>query len=120
MTDSSSGAPAAPRLTSRPTLRPTPHSVYLDVLTFAFAVFNSARLLSYLPTLWAIQGSGNSSQHSLWTWCCWFGANLTMAAWVHEHNGRRCDRVVTLNAGNALMCAVTIMLIAFYRVGGGS
>lgn len=104
--------PAAPRATAR--------RAYLGALALAFALFNSARLASYLPTLWAIQASGESGQHSLWTWGCWFGANLTMAAWVHEHNGRRCDRVVALNLGNALMCAATIALIAFYRFGGGT
>lgn len=112
MTESISGTRAG----SRPTVR----SLYLDTLALVFALFNSARLASYLPTLWAIQSSGDSSQHSLWTWCCWFGANLTMAAWVHEQNGRRCDRVVALNAGNALMCAATIVLIVFHRGGGAS
>jgi hypothetical protein len=113
MTDSFFGSPAARRTT-----RTAPRSLYLEVLALAFALFNSARLVSYLPTLWAIQASGESSQHSLWTWCCWFGANLTMAAWVHEHNGHRIDRVVALNAGNALMCGATIALIACYRFGG--
>jgi hypothetical protein len=37
---------------------------------------------AYLPTLWAIHVSGDSSQHSLWTWATWFGANVTMAAWL--------------------------------------
>lgn len=103
------------------TRRP-PHArgLYLGLLAPAFALFNSARLLSYLPTLWALQAAGDSGQHSLWTWGCWFGANLTMAAWVHEQNGRRWDRVVALNAGNALMCAATLALIVCHRVGGGS
>lgn len=114
MTDSMFGHAA--RSTPRPALR----GLYLDALAFAFALFNSARLLSYLPTLWAIQASGDSGQHSLWTWCCWFGANLTMAAWVHEHNGHRCNRVVVISLGNALMCAATIVLIVAYRVGGVS
>jgi hypothetical protein len=112
MTDSLFGARTAPR--------PTMRSLYQGALALSFAVFNSARLLSYLPTLWAIQVSGDSSQHSLWTWCCWFGANLSMAAWVREHNGHRCDRVVALNVGNALMCAATIVLILFYRLEGVS
>jgi len=112
MTDSISATRAASRS--------TPRSLYLDALALAFALFNSARLVSYLPTLWAIQSSGDSGQHSLWTWCCWFGANLTMAAWVREQNGGRCDRLVALNAGNALMCAATIVLIVFHRSGGAS
>lgn len=96
---------------------PSLRRVYLDVLALAFALFGSARLLAYLPTLWAIHASGDSTQHSLWTWFCWFGANLTMAAWVYEQNGHRCDRVVGLNLGNALMCAATIVLIVVYRFG---
>jgi hypothetical protein len=97
---------------------PSLRRAYLDLLALAFALFGSARLLAYLPTLWAIHSNGDSMQHSLWTWFCWFGANLTMAAWLYEHNGHRCDRVVSLNLGNALMCAATIVLIVVYRFGG--
>lgn len=114
MTDSLFGTRTAPPAASGA------RGLYVELLALAFALFNSARLLSYLPTLWAIHASGNSSQHSLWTWCCWCGANLTMAAWVHEHNGRRWDRVVALNASNALMCAATIVLILYHRVGEAS
>lgn len=53
---------------------------YLVGLTWAFTLLNSARFLSYLPTLWALTQSGDSSQHSLWTWGMWAGANVTMAA----------------------------------------
>ena len=35
-------------------------------------------MAAYLPTIWAIHRSADSSQHSLWTWCTWLGANLTM------------------------------------------
>jgi hypothetical protein len=100
--------------------RRSAHSLYLDLLGAAFALFNAARVLSYLPTLWAIHASGDSSQHSLWTWACWFGANLTMAAWVYEHNGKRCDRVVLLSLVNAIMCFAAIVLIVAYRIGGAA
>ncbi len=106
--------------TARRTLRRTLRSHYLGLLALAFTLFNSARLVSYLPTLWAIHAHGDSSQHSLWTWFCWFGANLTMAAWLLEHNGHRCDRVVALNLGNALMCAATMVLIVHYRIGAAA
>ncbi len=65
--------------------------------------------------MWAIQASGDSSQHSLWTWTTWLGANLTMAAWLYEHNGQRLDRAVMVNLCNATMCAGTIALIATHR-----
>lgn len=88
---------------------------YLLVLTWAFTVFNSLRVLAYLPTLWAIHASGDSGQHSLLTWITWLGANLTMAAWLHEHNGRRTNRAVVVNLGNAAMCAATAAVITWHR-----
>jgi hypothetical protein len=100
-----SATAAAPR--SRPT--------YLAAVTWAFTLFNSVRMLSYLPTLSAIQTSGDSSQHSLWTWCTWLGANVTMAAWLYEQNGQRLRRAIAVNLGNASMCAATVALIAAHR-----
>jgi hypothetical protein len=67
---------------------PSATSTYLSVLTWLFTLFNSVRVLAYLPTLVAIFTSGDSSQHSLLTWVTWVGANATMAAWLYEHNGR--------------------------------
>ena len=97
---------------------PTPSGarrLYLGLLTWAFTIFNSVRIASYLPTLWAIEASGNSSQHSLWTWATWVGANATMAAWLYEHNGRTVNRAVAVNVGNAAMCLVTVVLIVWHR-----
>ena len=96
----------------------TPHGLrraYLVALTWAFTLFNSVRMLSYLPTMWAIYASGDSSQHSLWTWFTWLGANLTMAGWLYEQNGQRIGRAVIVNLGNATMCAAMLMLIASLR-----
>lgn len=90
-------------------------TVYLGVLTWAFTLFNSVRMFAYLPTAYAIYANGDSTQHSLWTWIIWFGANLTMAAWLYEQNGRRMNRAVAINFGNATMCAVTTLLILCYR-----
>jgi len=87
----------------------------LSLLTWAFMLFNSMRMVAYLPTTWAIYSTGDSSQHSLWTWCTWLGANITMAAWLHEHNGNRIDKAVLINVGNAMMCLVTVLLILHQR-----
>jgi hypothetical protein len=89
--------------------------LYLAVLTWAFTLCNSLRVIAYLPTMWAIHASGDSSQHSLWTWFTWLGANVTMAAWLYEQNGQRLSRAVVVNIGNATMCAVTVVLIAAHR-----
>ena len=91
-------------------------SLYLTLLTWAFTLFNSVRVASYLPTLWALQASGDSSQHSLWTWVTWVGANATMAAWLYEHNGRLVNRAVAVNIGNAAMCLATVLLIVAHRL----
>ncbi len=98
-----------------PTRLHTPRALYLRVLTWAFTLFSSVRMLAYLPTIWAIVQSGDSSQHSLWTWCTWFCANTTMAAWIYEAEGQLVNRAVVVNAGNALMCAATILAIAIHR-----
>ncbi len=89
---------------------------YLLLLTWSFTFFSSVRVLSYLPTLWAIHASGDSSQHSALTWATWLGANLTMAAWLHEHNGRRVGRAVWVNLANAAMCSATLALICWHRL----
>jgi len=91
------------------------HSRYLLALTWAFTLFSSARLVSYLPTLWAIVASGDSGQHSVWTWGIWLGSNLTMALWLHEQHGQRWTRAAVVNAVNAAMCAATLTVILVYR-----
>ena len=89
---------------------------YLMVLGWAFGAFNSVRVFAYLPTLWAIYASGDSSQHSLWTWVTWTGANATMAAWLYENNGARVNKAVVVNTCNACMCvAVTTMILVHRR-----
>jgi hypothetical protein len=89
--------------------------LYLWLLTWAFTLFNTVRLLSYLPTMLAIHTSGSSSQHSLWTWLTWLGANATMGAWLYEKQGQRLSGAVWINFGNALMCAATATLILIYH-----
>jgi hypothetical protein len=92
-----------------------PRGAYLWLLTWAFTLFSSLRMVAYLPTLWAIHSTGDSSQHSLWTWGSWLGANLTMAAWLYERDGR-IDRAVLVSIGNAAMCLAAVVLIAGHRL----
>lgn len=88
---------------------------YLLLLGWSFTFFSSVRVLTYLPTMALIVQQNNSSQHSLLTWCTWLGANLTMAGWLHEHNGRCLNTAVWVNLINAAMCASTVVLILAYR-----
>jgi hypothetical protein len=85
-------------------------------VAWAFTVLNSLRVLGYLPTLFAIHGSGQADQHSLLTWLTFFGANLTMAMWLYDENGRRIDRAIAVNACNALMCGAISGLIGWTRL----
>lgn len=98
-----------------PANRQAPRPAYLTLLSGAFALFNAARIVAYLPMIWAIHTSGDASQHSLWAWITWTGANATMAAWLYEHTGQRVDIAVAVNLGNAIMCLLTALLIVGYR-----
>jgi hypothetical protein len=89
--------------------------VWLAVVGWSFTLFSSVRVLAYLPTILAIHESGDATQHSLWTWGTWLGANLSMACWLYENNGQRANRAVTVNLGNALMCGATLLVILWYR-----
>ena len=91
-------------------------ATYLCLLLWSFTVFNVLRLLTYLPTLWAIHESARSDQHSLLTWIGWTLSNLTMALWLYEKSNHRVDGAVAVNVGNAAMCAIASLLIAWYRV----
>jgi len=88
---------------------------YLTALGYLFAFFSTVRVLAYLPTLWAVVQSGDSSQHSLVTWFTWAGANLTMAAWLYEQQGQRWNRAVAVNLVNATMCTATFVVICAMR-----
>ena len=88
---------------------------YRLVLGWAFALFSAVRLVSYLPTLWAIQTSGASDQHSLFTWVTWLGANITMGLTVGEQSGRRLGGCALVCFANALMCGATVLMIVIHR-----
>jgi hypothetical protein len=95
--------------------RTIPRKRHLSLLSGSFALFNSLRIVAYLPTLHAIQSSGHADQHSLFTWLTFLGANLTMALWLLEQNGGRMNRAVAVNAFNALMCGAIAASIAWLR-----
>jgi hypothetical protein len=92
---------------------PPPRS--LSLLSGAFAIFNGLRIVAYLPTLSAIHSSAHADQHSLFTWLTFLGANVTMALWLHQQNGRRMTRAVAVNAFNALMCGAIAASIGWLR-----
>lgn len=110
--------PAAAAAGADPSRRAPPSArrlAYRRGLAWAFAFFSSVRMLAYLPTIAAIWQTGDSSQHSLATWLTWFGANLTMALYLHEQEDGRTCKAVWVSAGNAAMCLATSVLIVAFR-----
>lgn len=103
-----------PRRAARPA-RPGAPSRRLVLLGWAFTVFNSLRVLAYLPTIWALHDTRSSDQHSLWTWTVFLGANLTMAMWLHAQGDRRARGAVLASSANAVMCVAVVVLILVYR-----
>lgn len=91
-------------------------SRYLAVLEAMFTLFSSARVMAYLPTIWAVVTTGDSGQHSLWTWLTFLGGNVTMAVWLWENNARRCNAAVAASGSNALMCLAIVAVIAWTRL----
>jgi hypothetical protein len=88
--------------------------LYPMLLAWAFSGFSTLRLFAYLPAMAAIWQQGDSSQHSLLTWCAWLGGNLTMALWLREqHHGM--TGAAWVSAANAVMCAATLALILAFR-----
>lgn len=98
-----------------PEFRAAAERVYLNVLTWLFTVCSTLRVVTYLPAIASIVSSGDSSQHSLWTWGTWLCSNLTMAAWLWEQNARRASKAVWINMANAVMCAMTVVVVVAYR-----
>lgn len=92
-----------------------PFFTRLTLLSTAFALFNSLRIVGYLPTLFALHASGHADQHSLFTWLTFTGANLTMALWLREQNAGRVNRAIAVNAFNTLMCGAIAASIVWLR-----
>jgi hypothetical protein len=109
-------AQAVYTIAARMTMASRSRDAYLATLGGLFALFNSARVLAYLPTIWAVAASGDSSQHSLWTWFCFLGGNATMALWLWEQNGRTTNRAIAVSVCNALMCTGIVGVIAWTRL----
>ena len=80
----------------------------------AFSLFSSLRIVAYLPMLWAIAMSSDSSQHSLLTWLLWLGSNLSTALWLHDR-GTGVRGAVLVSLSNTVMCALAVALILALR-----
>lgn len=105
------GGAQAPQATARG----APRSGRRTLLAWAFALGSAGRIAAYVPTMAAILATGDSSQHSLWTWATWLVANLTMAAWLYEEKGHRLCASAWVATVNAAMCMAVMAVIAGCR-----
>ena len=98
-------------------IKPLPQAMplYRRILNWSTNLFGSIRVLTYVPTIMTLVASADSSQYNLLTWAAWVMANASMTASIYESNGRKMTNLVLVNAGNTLMCLVTMAVIWYYR-----
>ena len=89
--------------------------LYRRLLNWSTNLFGSIRVFTYVPTIMTLVASADSSQYNLLTWAAWVMANASMTASIYESNGRKLTNLVLVNAGNTLMCLVTMAVIWYYR-----
>ncbi len=98
-------------------IKPMPPVIplYRRLLNWSTNLFGSIRVFTYVPTIMTLIASADSSQYNLLTWGAWVMANASMTASIYESNGRKLTNLVLVNAGNTMMCLVTMAVIWYYR-----
>lgn len=98
-------------------IKPLPQALplYRRLLNWSTNLFGSIRVFTYVPTIMTLVASADSSQYNLLTWAAWVMANASMTASIYESNGRKLTNLVLVNAGNTMMCLVTMAVIWYYR-----
>lgn len=98
-------------------VKPMPQVIplYRRLLNWSTNLFGSIRVFTYVPTIMTLIASADSSQYNLLTWSAWVMANASMTASIYESNGRKLSNLVLVNAGNTLMCLITMAVIYYYR-----
>lgn len=91
-----------------------PGSGLIALLTLSFVVFNTMRIVLYVPQLLTcLRDEHGCSAINLWTWCSWIAASLSnglyMGLLLQDRWG------LLLNLGNALMCAATVVVTCVKR-----
>lgn len=83
-------------------------------LGLAFTVFNSLRVLFYVPQFKKlVKQKHNLDSHSLFMWFSWIFANATVAIYFVQLSGW--DEKAILNMANAVMCLIGFSIILYKR-----
>lgn len=84
------------------------YDAYLQGLATAYAVSNSLRMLSYLPTILKLRrAEASADSYSQVTWMIWIFSNLTFGLMLFESSGRVIDELVLVPIINFVFCSVT-------------
>jgi hypothetical protein len=93
---------------------PLPVIVGGALVALCFVVFNSVRIVLYLPqlvTCW--RDERGCPTINLWTWCSWIVANGSTGLYMWMFQGDLWG--LMLNLGNAAMCTATVVVTLLKR-----
>jgi hypothetical protein len=83
------------------------------LIAIAFGVFNTLRLVSYVPQIIAVARDQNGAMAiSLWCWSIWIGANATAALYAWVNVG---DRALALMSAFNTLCCMTVVTLALLK-----
>lgn len=92
------------------------HELYVRILSAMFLFWNTARLLTYLPTIGKLLTRGaDVRSHSLLSWGSWALSNGTFALMLLEMSRGTPTPMFWMNLGNTMMCGVVATIIVLKR-----
>ncbi|MET0569341.1 MAG: hypothetical protein ABWZ74_09710 [Hyphomicrobiaceae bacterium] len=85
----------------------------VDLVALVFGLFNSLRLVSYLPQIIAVARDRNGATAiSFSCWSIWIGANASTALYAWVKVG---DMALTAMSGFNTACCAIVLVLAMYK-----
>lgn len=92
------------------------YTLYVQVLTVVFLVWNGARIMTCVPVMFGRAQKDPPPQ--TWrpiTWAAWILSNLTFAFTLLENNARISTPILIIGMANAVLCVATCMMIMRHK-----